>query len=72
MGCLGGVSFLADALRDEIEAIRRATSRPFAVNLLVPPSLVDEDGEFVGAGGGRWAGPVRRPNERSSAASSRC
>ena len=42
MGCLGGVSFLADDLRAEIEAIRRATSAPFAVNLLVPPSFLDE------------------------------
>ena len=40
MGCLGGVSYFADALRDEVRAVRRATSRPFAVNLLVPPSLV--------------------------------
>ncbi len=43
MGCLGGVSYFADALRDEIKTIRRATSSPFAVNLLVPPSLVDDD-----------------------------
>lgn len=50
MGCLGGVSYFADALRDEIHAIRRATSKPFAVNLLVPPSFVDgglEDWEPV-------------------------
>ena len=43
LGCLGGVSYLPDALREEIRAIRRATDRPFAVNLLVPPSLVDAD-----------------------------
>lgn len=43
MGCLGGVSYLADALRDEIRTIRAGTSKPFAVNLLVPPSLVDEN-----------------------------
>ena len=52
MGCLGGVSFLADDLRAEIEAIRRATSAPFAVNLLVPPSFLDEIGELVVGGGG--------------------
>jgi enoyl-[acyl-carrier protein] reductase II len=43
MGCLGGVSFFAEDLRDEIARIRRMTSRPFAVNLLVPPSLVTDD-----------------------------
>ena len=43
MGCLGGVSYLADALRAEIRTIREGTAKPFAVNLLVPPSLVDED-----------------------------
>ncbi len=43
LGCLGGVSFLADDLREEIQTIRRATSRPFAVNLLVPPTLVADD-----------------------------
>ncbi len=42
MGCLGGVSYLADALRDEIRAIRQATTKPFAVNLLVPPSFVND------------------------------
>jgi NAD(P)H-dependent flavin oxidoreductase YrpB (nitropropane dioxygenase family) len=52
MGCLGGVSYMADALRDEIAAIRRATDKPFAVNLLVPPSFVDD-------GAGDWE-PVRR------------
>ncbi len=34
MGCLGGVSYMPDALREEIRAIRSLTSRPFAVNLL--------------------------------------
>jgi NAD(P)H-dependent flavin oxidoreductase YrpB (nitropropane dioxygenase family) len=43
LGCLGGVSFLPDDLREEIRAVRRATPRPFAVNLLVPPTLVDRD-----------------------------
>ncbi len=43
MGCLGGVSFFADDLRAEIAAIRAATSNPFAVNLLVPPSMVTDD-----------------------------
>jgi enoyl-[acyl-carrier protein] reductase II len=53
LGCLGGVSFLPNALRDEIRAIRRATRRPFAVNLLVPPTLVDPD--YRG-----WAGVEER------------
>jgi len=52
MGCLGGVSYLADALRDEIDAIRALTTAPFAVNLLVPPSLLDDSVED-------WE-PVRR------------
>lgn len=52
MGCLGGVSFFGDDLRAEIAAIRAATSRPFAVNLLVPPSMVTDDIET-------WE-PVRR------------
>jgi NAD(P)H-dependent flavin oxidoreductase YrpB (nitropropane dioxygenase family) len=54
LGCLGGVSFLPDALRDEIRAIRRATSRPFAVNLLVPPTLVDPAASSWGAVEARW------------------
>jgi len=60
MGCLGGVSYFADALRDEVRAVRRATSRPFAVNLLVPPSLVQDDVEA-------WE-PVRRRWEALSPA----
>ena len=72
MGCLGGVSYLADALRDEIQAIRRATSRPFAVNLLVPPSLVHDDRRVVGAGASdRWDALSAAERERC-AASSRC
>lgn len=43
MGCLGGVSYLPDALRSEIRNIRRRTSRPFAVNLLVPDQLTSEE-----------------------------
>lgn len=43
MGCLGGVSFFADDLRSEIAAIRSRTSKPFAVNLLLPPSMVTDD-----------------------------
>jgi NAD(P)H-dependent flavin oxidoreductase YrpB (nitropropane dioxygenase family) len=60
MGCLGGVSYLADALREEIRNIRALTSKPFAVNLLVPPSLVDEDAAS-------WA-PVRELWQSLSAA----
>jgi NAD(P)H-dependent flavin oxidoreductase YrpB (nitropropane dioxygenase family) len=41
MGCLGGVSYDADALRHEIRWIRERTEHPFAVDLLVPPSLTD-------------------------------
>ena len=55
MGCLGGVSFLADDLRAEIEAVRRATSAPFAVNLLVPPSFLDESASSWSAVEDRWA-----------------
>jgi enoyl-[acyl-carrier protein] reductase II len=39
MGCLGGVSFMPDALRAELRDIRRRTSRPFAVNLLAPAAF---------------------------------
>lgn len=42
MGCLGGVSYMPDALREEIRAIRSLTSRPFAVNLLTS-GLTGED-----------------------------
>lgn len=44
MGCLGGVSFMPDALREEIREIRRRTERPFAVNLVVPKVFL-ESGE---------------------------
>lgn len=43
MGCLGGVSFLPDALRAEIRDIRTRTDKPFAVNLLLPEVLTSED-----------------------------
>ena len=43
MGCLGGVSYLPDALREEIRVIRDRTSRPFAVNLLLPDVLTSAD-----------------------------
>jgi NAD(P)H-dependent flavin oxidoreductase YrpB (nitropropane dioxygenase family) len=51
MGCLGGVSFMPDALRAEIEKIKAGTDRPHAINLLLPESLTTEDEE-------QW-GPVR-------------
>jgi NAD(P)H-dependent flavin oxidoreductase YrpB (nitropropane dioxygenase family) len=51
LGCLGGVSFMPDALRSEIGKIKAATDRPFAVNLLLPDSLTTEDEQ-------QWA-PVR-------------
>jgi NAD(P)H-dependent flavin oxidoreductase YrpB (nitropropane dioxygenase family) len=56
MGCLGGVSFLPDALRDEIAAIRRATSKPFAVNLLLPDSLTTDDEDAWGPVRELWQG----------------
>jgi NAD(P)H-dependent flavin oxidoreductase YrpB (nitropropane dioxygenase family) len=67
LGCLGGVSYLPDALREEIRAIRRATHRPFAVNLLVPPALVDPEalGGPTSRSGGR---PFRRPTGSGYAA----
>ena len=52
LGCLGGVSFMPDALREEIEKIKSGTDRPFAVNLLLPDSLTTENEE-------QWA-PVRQ------------
>jgi enoyl-[acyl-carrier protein] reductase II len=45
MGCLGGVSYLPDALRAEIRTIRARTDKPFAVNLLVSEVLLGEDQE---------------------------
>ena len=52
LGCLGGVSFMPDALRDEIDKIKAGTDKPFAVNLLLPDSLTTEDEQ-------QWA-PVRQ------------
>ena len=43
LGCLGGVSFLPDDLRGEIDSIRSRTDNPFAVNLLLPDSLTTDD-----------------------------
>ncbi|MEU1595154.1 nitronate monooxygenase [Streptomyces sp. NPDC005708] len=43
MGCLGGVSFMPDRLRDEIAKIKAGTDKPYAVNLLLPDSLTTED-----------------------------
>lgn len=43
MGCLGGVSFMPDRLRAEIEEIKSRTDRPYAVNLLLPESLTTDD-----------------------------
>lgn len=52
IGCLGGVSFLPDQLRTEIDRIKAGTDRPYAVNLLLPDSLTTDDEAS-------WA-PVRR------------
>ncbi len=54
LGCLGGVSYLGDELGAEISAIRSATSRPFAVNLLVPPMMVDDDSTAWSTVRERW------------------
>jgi enoyl-[acyl-carrier protein] reductase II len=43
MGCLGGVSYLADALRTEIRDIRARSTTPFAVNVLLPEVLTSDD-----------------------------
>jgi NAD(P)H-dependent flavin oxidoreductase YrpB (nitropropane dioxygenase family) len=43
MGCLGGVSYMPDELRREIQAIRALTDAPFAVDLVVPEILLAED-----------------------------
>ena len=51
LGCLGGVSFMPDPLRDEIAKIKAGTDRPWAMNLLLPDSLTTENAE-------QW-GPVR-------------
>jgi enoyl-[acyl-carrier protein] reductase II len=57
MGCLGGISYLPDALREEIREIRSRTEKPFAVDLVVPEVLLadSEDAD--------WA-PVRELWER--------
>jgi enoyl-[acyl-carrier protein] reductase II len=47
LGCLGGLSYMPDALREEIREIRRRTDKPFAVDLVVPDVLLgaaDDDG----------------------------
>ncbi|MEX2650231.1 MAG: nitronate monooxygenase [Alphaproteobacteria bacterium] len=44
MGCLGGVSYYPEALRQEIRNIRALTSRPFAVNLLAFESPESAEG----------------------------
>jgi NAD(P)H-dependent flavin oxidoreductase YrpB (nitropropane dioxygenase family) len=43
LGCLGGVSYMPDALREELAKIKAGTERPYAVNLLLPDSLTTED-----------------------------
>jgi NAD(P)H-dependent flavin oxidoreductase YrpB (nitropropane dioxygenase family) len=41
MGCLGGVGLEPQQLRDAIHEIRSLTSKPFAVDLLLPASLAE-------------------------------
>jgi len=60
LGCLGGVSFMPDDLRTEIEKIKAGTDKPFAVNLLLPDALTTEDEK-------QWA-PVRELWQSLSAA----
>ncbi|MEN2739601.1 nitronate monooxygenase [Microbacterium sp. X-17] len=43
MGCLGGVSFMPAALQAEIKGIKDRTTKPYAVNLLLPESLTTSD-----------------------------
>jgi enoyl-[acyl-carrier protein] reductase II len=50
MGCLGGISYMPDALRAEIRDIRARTDKPFAVDLVVPDVLRGADGSD------QWAG----------------
>jgi len=52
MGCLGGISYLPEALREEIRCIRSRTDKPFAVDLVVPEVL-------LAAGGADEWKPVR-------------
>jgi enoyl-[acyl-carrier protein] reductase II len=58
MGCLGGVSYMPDALRAEIREIRARTDKPFAVDLVVPEMLLGDAQED-------WQ-PVRELWERLS------
>jgi NAD(P)H-dependent flavin oxidoreductase YrpB (nitropropane dioxygenase family) len=60
MGCLGGISYLPDALRAEIRAIRARTDKPFAVDLVLSEVLLGDDPEY-------WR-PVRESWERLSPA----
>jgi enoyl-[acyl-carrier protein] reductase II len=52
MGCLGGVSYMPDELRNEIRSIRQKTNKPFAVDLVVPEVLLADEAS------GAWK-PVR-------------
>jgi NAD(P)H-dependent flavin oxidoreductase YrpB (nitropropane dioxygenase family) len=60
MGCLGGVSYMPDALRAEIREIHARTDKPFAVDLVVPEMLLGDEQE-------EWQ-PVRELWERLSPA----
>jgi NAD(P)H-dependent flavin oxidoreductase YrpB (nitropropane dioxygenase family) len=56
LGVIGGVSYPPEQLRDEIRQLRRATDRPFGVDLLLPAA-------FVGAEGRRAQEPPREARE---------
>lgn len=43
MGCLGGVSYMPEALQTEIRDIKARTDKPYAVNLLLPDALTSDD-----------------------------
>ena len=72
MGCLGGVSYFADALRDEIRAIRRRHQPAVRREPARAPVAGRGRRRVVGAGAAPLAGPLRRRARASSAASSRC
>lgn len=58
MGCLGGVSFMPEALQAEIRNIKSRCDKPYAVNLLLPDVLTSQEDSS-------WA-PVRELWERLS------
>jgi NAD(P)H-dependent flavin oxidoreductase YrpB (nitropropane dioxygenase family) len=64
MGCLGGVSYMPDALREEIRAIRSRTAKPFAVNLLAPALYYSDNPAAAEAGAVREAWRMLTPAQQ--------